>query len=364
MNALRASALPRSFNRLRNGLTSQPFRDVVRALPGRARRVLALAVQRALADALAGCPDGRGGYASARRNFCRHWALRRVLACLDEADLATPLMGDLALELCLAFAPIWVGVNASPFSIIGRGRQPSWPAQGPAFPLPEDERSLALAEALRRTSEAARDADGTEGLTPYRIRSGSRRVTATGIGLSSERWRRPTDHDGRAQQWPGIGAYQQFNRMGHGLRSRLFGPLARSLPPRVRPLLSMAIEWAVQDALAEAPPASDDTRYASAARGYARMRAARRVLQCAGAMDLEVPGLPDDAGVRLCYALAPIWVGAGSAEPGHDLLREEAHGAARDFDGHLGAVEGDVEHRDVREVEVALEFARDGVGRA
>ena len=307
VNSPRASALPRSMNRMRNGLTSEPFRDVVRTLPGRARRVLALAVRRALADALVGCPDGRGEYASAKRNYCRDWALRRVLAYLDEADLAEPLLGDLALELCFSFAPIWIGVDASPFSIIGRGKQPSWPGQGPAFPLPEDERSLALAETLRRT----RDADGAEGPTPYLFRSGSRRVTATGIGPASDRWRRPTDPDGRAQQWPGVGAYQQFNRMGHGLRSRLFGPLARSLPPRARPLLSMAIEWAVQDALAEAPPASDDTRYASAARGYARMRAARRVLQCAGAMDLDVPGLPDDAGVRLCYALAPIWVGAG-----------------------------------------------------
>ena len=159
-------------------------------------------------------------------------------------------------------------------------------------------------------------------------------------------------------------AYQTFNRMGHGLRSRVFGPVARSLPPRVRPLLTMAIEVAMEDALAEAPPAGDLRASSAAARAEARRLAAGRVLACVDSMRREVPGLPDDAGVRLCYALAPIWVGAGSAEPGHDLFREEAHGATRDLDGHLGAVEGDVEHRDVREVEVALELARDGVGRA
>ena len=112
--------LPGNLNPVVNGLKWPPLRERSRLFTPRARGIIAAAVEKAMADAIAASPSGDdpSPYATAKRAYARTWAMRRVMRCLDMVDLEHPLARDELAEVTFVLAPIWMRANASPFSML------------------------------------------------------------------------------------------------------------------------------------------------------------------------------------------------------------------------------------------------------
>jgi hypothetical protein len=110
----RAGAPRRNVHALTTGARSRRLAGLFKLVGPAGKPVVIKAITRATDDALARVPDEDTRAARAARAQARSDAFARVIDLLLDVRWSTPALGNLGVELYLAFQPIWLGHEPHP----------------------------------------------------------------------------------------------------------------------------------------------------------------------------------------------------------------------------------------------------------